>query len=95
MSSLQFATSENDTYKNPLFTSGNERQGIENLEKLITLLEQKSARFAMRPLWEQENNDELLSLQARLRSAYAAYGLATGHEMVRVGAGAWLHRRHA
>src|SRR5690348_10067151 len=63
------------------------------MERLVRLLESQ-APGARRPRSGQmDRQHDLLHQMARLREARAAYVLATGGAMQRVGPGAWIRRR--
>jgi hypothetical protein len=62
------------------------------LDRLLELLE---AEAVINPERAAHARANAMSRIARLRSAHATYALATSTEMQRVGAGAWLRRRHS
>ena len=65
------------------------------MERLVRLLESQ-APGARRPrAGQMDRQHDLLHQMARLREARAAYVLATGGGMQRVGPGAWIRRRRS
>ena len=66
---------------------------MEALEHLIGIMGEQDEEHPHPPV-PAYRSTESLHHQARLRIARAAYALATNGDMVRVGAGAWIRRRH-